>query len=818
MSSSSRFQYAEVILPLAAPADTFCYAIPEGMLVQVGLRVEVSFGKAKRYSGIIAALHNDKPDFEVKELIQVLDDSPITTEVQIRFWRWMSQYYCCTLGEVMSAALPGNLKLSSETRILYVPEYGDDFNGFSDDEFLIAEALLLQKEITVEDARKILGKKTVLPVVQSLMQRGVAMTREELVEKFKPKTVTAVRLCEPYRSDPSLMQRAFNLVGGAEKHENALLAFLSLSKGKPYVLKQELVNKTELSDNTLTALRKKGILETYFREVSRLGAYEEEFVDVSPMSDLQAQAWQAIRSIHSENKPVLLFGVTGSGKTRLYAEAVKETLQANKQVLYLVPEIGLTTQLVNRLKRIFGEAVLVYHSRISYSQRTEIYQAISKGGKVILSARSGIFLPFKDLGLIVIDEEHDPSYKQTEPAPRYQARDAAIILAHLTGAKVILGSGTPALESWHNVQEKKYGLVQLPERYGNLEMPKVEVIDLKKAASSGTLRTSFSHQLINAAEQCIAQGEQVIMFQNLRGFAPVQLCQACHDWSARCPNCDISLTYHKHTNRLCCHYCAYHTPPFSNCPKCKSPKVVFVGHGTERLEDDLGMLLPKAKIARMDYDTAGSKAELETLLHDFEEKRIDVLVGTQMVTKGLDFEHVGLVGVIQADQLLRAPHFRASERAWQLLVQVSGRAGRKHKQGLVLIQAWRPEQLVIQEALTADFLRFATRELAERKRFKYPPYYRLIHLTLRHKNADLVEQAADFFAKELKKQLGERVHGPSPPAVARVRGYYLRQIMLKLEKDKDLIKLAKDLILETENKMSGIKGLRQADLLIDVDP
>jgi primosomal protein N' (replication factor Y) (superfamily II helicase) len=811
--------FADVILPLALQSQTFSYSVPthlEGELL-VGMRVEVPFGRSKLYSGVVARLHNEKPAFEVKEIVQRLDDVAITTELQLRFWRWMSAYYLCTLGEVMAAALPGNLKLSSETRILYCEDYGEDFNGFSDDEFLVAEALLIQKEINLDDARKILNKQTVFPVVQSLMQRGVAMVREELVQKFKPKQVTAVRLCEPYRSDSKQLAKAFELIGTAQKQQNALLAFLAVAKGKPYVLKQEIVDKTEVTEAVFNALRKKEILETYSREISRLGGYEEEFVDAAPMSVLQQEAWSQVQTIHAENKPCMLFGVTGSGKTRIYAEAIKEQLNAGKQVLYLVPEITLTTQLINRLQKLFSDDIMVYHSRVNYNERAEIYKAISQGGKVILSARSGMFLPFQNLGLIIIDEEHDGSYKQSEPAPRYQARDCAIVLAGFSGANVILGTGTPSLETWQNVVENKYGLVRLTERFGGIAMPEVSIIDLKEAVKGGKLKSAFSLDLIESCEKTIENGEQVILFQNRRGFAPIQDCQNC-EYTARCPNCDIALTYHKGANRLRCHYCSYHCAPHALCPQCKSPKMALHGHGTERLEDELDMYLPKAKIARMDYDTAGSKTNLEALLHDFEEKRIDVLIGTQMVTKGLDFEHVGLVGVVAADQLLKAPHFRANERAWQLLVQVSGRAGRKHKQGKVLIQTWKPKHPVIQESLTADFDTFVARELLERKRWRYPPYYRLIHIAIRHKVEDTCIKTADYFAKELKKVIGERVHGPSVPGMKWVRGYHVREILLKIEKNASVILQTKALLMDIDLCRSGMKDIRQSDVVFDVDP
>ena len=820
--------YADIILPLALPKRTYTYSIPESVasLLQPGVRVEVQFGRSKLYSGLVERVHNATPDYAVKPILSVLDEVTVVTPQQFLLWDWMSDYYCCTLGEVMSAALPGHLKLTSETRLVFNPSYGDDFSVLDAEEYLIAEGLQIQQEITIEDARKILNKKTVFPVVQRLLNKGVLFLREDLQEKFKPKKVSAIRLAEPFRTKPDLLREVFTELGGKERQVEILMAYLALEKRQPFVRKQDVLTKADVSESSLNTLVKKGILEKYDREVSRLSGYEDELVEADELSGQQVRAiaeirnlvgFKNLRGLTEEKNVVLLYGVTGSGKTRVYVELMREVMKRGGQVLYLLPEIALTTQIINRLQKVFGNEVSVYHSKINTQERVEVWKSAAAGKPIILAARSGLFLPFQNLQLVIVDEEHDASFKQYDPAPRYHARDTAIYLANLYGAKTLLGTATPSLESWHNAQTGKFGLVEMPKRFGGLELPAMETIDLREQLKNRQMQSIFSTPLLENLQRALDNGEQAILFQNRRGYAPMLECEVC-GWNAMCRYCDVSLTYHKHTNRLRCHYCGYVQEPVKVCPACGSGKITLKGFGTEKIEDELKIFLPKARIGRMDLDTAGTKSNLTALLNDFEERRLDILVGTQMVTKGLDFDNVALVGVLSADALTKFPDFRAGERAFQLLTQVAGRAGRKNKRGNVLIQAFDPKHPVVQEVLRGDFLGFMERELKERFEFKYPPYYRLIHLELRHKEPKVVNEAAAFYAKMLRQKLGDRVLGPVIPNIARIRSYFGQNIMLKLEKSAPVLAGAKALIRHTKEIMLGRPGLSQVQVAVDVDP
>lgn len=819
--------YADIILPLALPKRTYTYSIPESIasLMQPGVRVEVQFGRSKRYSGLVERVHNVTPDYQVKPILSVLDEVTVVTPQQFKLWDWMADYYCCTLGEVMSAALPGHLKLTSETKLVFNLAFGDNFFDLDADEYLIAEALQIQQEIIVEDARKILNKKTVFPVIQRLLNKGVMFLREDLQEKFKPRKVSAIRLAEPFRTQPDLLREVFAELSGKERQVEILMAFLALEKRHPFVLKQDVLSKADVSESSLNTVVKKGILEKYDREVSRLSGYEDELVEADELSTQQVRAIEEIRSLVGfknlsglkGKNVVLLYGVTGSGKTRVYVELMREVIKQGGQVLYLLPEIALTTQIINRLQKVFGNEVAVYHSKINTQERVEVWKSAAAGKPIILAARSGLFLPFQNLQLVIVDEEHDSSFKQYDPAPRYHARDTAIFLANLYGAQTLLGTATPSLETWHNAQTGKFGLVEMPERFGGLELPSMETIDLREQMKNRQMQSIFSTPLLENLQKALDNGEQAILFQNRRGYAPMLECEVC-GWNAMCRHCDVSLTYHKHTDRLRCHYCGYVQEPAKICPACGSGKITFKGFGTEKIEDELKIFLPTARIGRMDLDTAGTKSNLTALLNDFEERRLDILVGTQMVTKGLDFDNVALVGVLGADALTKFPDFRAGERAFQLLTQVSGRAGRKHKRGNVLIQAFDPKHPVVQEVLQSDFLGFVDRELKERLEFKYPPFTRLINLELRHKEPRIVNEAAVFYAKALRAKLGDRVLGPVIPNIARIRNYFGQNIMLKLEKSGPVLLGAKALIRHTTEVMLGRPGLSQVQVAVDVDP
>lgn len=811
--------YADIILPLALPKRSYTYTVPEALavLVQQGVRVEVPFGRSKLYSGLVDRIHDQAPAYATKAITAVLDEVTVVTPYQLKLWEWIADYYCCSMGEVMQAALPAHLKLSSETKLVYNDAFGEDLTALDSEEYLVAEALLLQQEATVDDARKILNKKTVFPVIQRLLNKGVLYLREDLQEKFRPRRTTAVRLTADYAGAPEKVRAAFGLLDRSEKQLEVLMAFLTLQKSRPFVLKSELLDKAGASDSTFQALKKKNILETYDRELSRLGDFSEGLTEADALTAQQVQALAAIKTHFQEKKAVLLQGVTGSGKTRVYIELIRETLQQGGQVLYLLPEIGLTTQIIQRLQRVFGNDVAVYHSKISNNERVEIWRNTAAGQAVVLSARSGLFLPFRRLQLVIVDEEHDPSFKQYDPAPRYHARDAALYLAQLYDARVLLGTATPSVETYYNAATGKYGLVEMNERFGGLELPETQTIDLREQYKTKRMQSIFSQALLEQLEQVIDRGGQAILFQNRRGYAPSLQCGVC-GWTAMCRHCDISLTYHKYNNRLCCHYCGYQQEPVNICPACGSGKVTFRGFGTEKIEDELKLFLPNARIARMDLDTAGSKNKLTALLDDFEARRIDILVGTQMVTKGLDFDNVALVGVLSADSLLKYPDFRASERAFQLLTQVAGRAGRKQTRGLVLLQAFDPKHPVLQEVLRGDFQTFIRRELAERETFHYPPFYRLIHLEIRHKDARMAQEAAVFFAKTLQETLGARVLGPALPAIPRLRGYFGQDIMLKMEKSMPLLIHTKKLIRHTTELLLGRPGFSQTYVAVDVDP
>ncbi len=813
-------KYAVVILPIAV-RKTYTYAIPTDWvhLVHFGMRVEVSFGKNKLYAGIVQEVTDEAPEYKTKPILSIIDELPIITENQLSLWEWIAEYYCCTLGEVMNASLPSGLKLMGETKIVLGPFYDEnlDGQGLSDDEYMVAEALTIQNELKISDVKKILNKKTIYPVIKQMLDKQIIFLFEELQEKFKAKTISCVRLQEPYLSDNVLLSDAFDLVKRAAKQQEALLALIQLGKGVDFVRKQEIEDRTGADHAVIKALEKKGIVEIYKREVSRLGGYAEETMDVAELSPQQIQALSSIKSQFEEKDVILLHGVTGSGKTRVYIELIQEALDKGEQVLYLLPEIALTAQIVQRLQKIFGDKIAVYHSRMNNNERVELWKATRKTQGIILAARSGIFLPYENLKLIIVDEEHDPSFKQNDPAPRYNARDTAVFMAHLHRAKVLLGTATPSLETYRNTLTGKYGLVEMHERFGGLELPEVHLADMKEEGKKKTMQSIFTSQLLDELKAALERGEQAILFQNRRGYAPTLHCKQC-EWKSECVHCDVSLTYHKFTHKLSCHYCGYRENVPEECPACGNAQIEMRGFGTEKIEDELQIYLPKAKIARMDWDTVKGKKALTKLINDFEEKRIDILVGTQMVTKGLDFDNVGVVGILSADQLIYFPDFRAAERAYQLMVQVSGRAGRKHKQGKVVIQTYQVNHPVIKDVLENNFTDFRKRELSERQKFHYPPYIRMIRITLKHKKRMTCYQAAELFAKELKKRLGGRVVGPAESSIPRIRSLYHQDIMIKLENKSQILTSTKDLIRITQDGVQKTKGLSSVRVVVDVDP
>ena len=811
--------YVSVILPLALPKP-YTYAVPEALVPEVrfGKRVEVQFGQSKLYTALVIEVHARPPEgYKPKPVLAVVDEEPIINPVQLQLWQWIADYYLCTLGEVMHAALPANLKLASETLITLSPLFDEDYAGLDDKEYLIAEALSIQHEISIGDVRDILQQKTVYPLIRRMLEKRIVYLKEDLKEKYSPKTVASVRLQEPYLSKPELLEEAFELCSRSTRQVEALMAYVQLSRKLEFVRRQDIYQAANVDATVLNALAKKEIFELYDREVSRLGGYEEETVDADHLSEQQLQAISETKDQFKNKNVLLLHGVTGSGKTRIYIELIQEAINRGEQVLYLLPEIALTTQIISRLEKVFGNQIAVYHSRLDNNERVELWNSVLKGKPVVLGARSALFLPFRKLGLIVVDEEHDSSYKQYEPNPRYNARDAAIYLAQLHGAKTLLGTATPSLESYFNAKSKKYGLVAMSERFGGLEMPQIVVADAKQELKERKLQSHFTTALLDELKATLERGEQAILFQNRRGYAPTYRCTTC-DWHSECIHCDVSLTYHKFHNNLKCHYCGYTTKLPDACPACGSKTLTLKGFGTEKIEDELKIYLPNAKIGRMDLDTVRGKNAHAKIINDFEEGRIDILVGTQMVTKGLDFERVGVVGVLSADQLLQFPDFRAGERAFQLMLQVSGRAGRKHRQGKVVIQAFNTTHPVIGEVLSHDYPRFFTREMMERQQFKYPPYYRLIRITLRHKTPKVLNDAGLLFEKALKSRLGEWAMGPAVPYVSRVRGYYLLDFMIKTERDARKIRYAKETVLAAIEALYAASGFSGVRVGVDVDP
>ena len=786
--------------------------------VQPGCRVEVELGKNKRYAGIVKKLHSNKPvEFESKDVLNILDATPVVHELQLKLWEWMAHYYMCSEGEVMAAALPAHFKLSSETIIVYNDEFGEDFSSLDHDEYLIAEALLIKKELKVPEVQQILDSSNVYPVIKRLIEKKVCFVWESLKETYKPKKETYVLLAPEY-SDDAQLEELVNNWARAPKQLELLLSYLHLSKTEGDVTRAGLLKKSGASDAQLKGLVDKGVLQLQNRSVDRL-SYSEKNVKINfTLTPAQLEAFEGLENALTAHPVCLLHGVTSSGKTLLYIKLIEQFIKQRKQVLYLLPEIALTSQIIRRLQQHFGGYIGIYHSKFSQNERVEIWNKIRTGElAVVLGARSSLFLPFHDLGLIIVDEEHDASYKQQDPAPRYHARDAAVYYASLCNAKVLLGSATPSVETYHNATTGKYGLVELMERYAGLKMPSIELIDTRKIVSKERTKVIVTPQLSEAIMQTLEQKKQVILFQNRRGYSPYQVCEIC-GWIPKCKYCDVSLNFHKITNKLHCHYCGTTYPPVQTCIACGNHKFIQRNFGTERIEEELEENFPSARIERMDVDSLRGKHAHDRLIQLFEQNQVDMLVGTQMVVKGLDFDNVELVGILDADSLLNFPDFRVYERAFQLMEQVSGRAGRKDKQGRVMIQVANVKHPVLGFVQQHDYKTFFEFEIAYRQSYGYPPYTRLILLTFRHKMKDIVEDAAHTFAALLQKDFGSYIIGPAQPMISRVRNQHLMDMLLKLPKDTTLINRAKQAIRQGLVTLHNNKRFRSVVVISDVDP
>lgn len=876
--------FVDVILPLAVP-NLYTYRVPYDWneSIAIGKRVIVQFGKGKLYSALVRVIHENPPkQYTAKYIDSILDEHPIVNQKQFELWDWMSQYYMCNIGDVMVAALPGGLRLASETKVVLNPDYSKkiaDVNlKISDKEILIVDALEVRNVLTLNDVSEIIEQKTFYPLIKLLIEKGIVLIQEELKEKFKPKIENYVRITTYADNEENLKTLFDALEKKAHKQLDVLMAYISLSKRyskvRQEVKKSEIIKMVDGAEAALRSLEKKNVFEIYEREVGRLASFENEN-KISELNEVQQKVYESIQeqfgwkkvensklkvesSVAENLEPttnnqqpttgkdvVLLHGVTSSGKTEIYVKLIEQTIAEGKQVLYLLPEIALTTQIINRLRKYFGDVVGVYHSKFNENERVEIWNNIlnfkfqvgsskSEGlnsesddfsttfnsklsnFKLIIGARSALFLPYSNLGLVIVDEEHDTSYKQYDPSPRYNARDGAIYLAHIHKAKTLLGSATPSLESYYNAQEGKYGFAVISQRFGGVQMPEILIADVKEATRKKQMKSHFTPLLLDTVTLALEKKEQVILFQNRRGFAPQLECNMCA-WVPQCTNCDVSLTYHKATNQLRCHYCGYSIKPPSKCAACGDTDLRMKGFGTEKIEEELQIFYPKAKIARMDLDTTRSKFAHQHIIQDFEEGNIDILVGTQMVTKGLDFDNVSMVGVLNADSMLNFPDFRSFERSYQLMAQVSGRAGRKNKRGTVIIQTQNPEHSIIQEVIANDYISMYTNQLLDRKNFNYPPFFRLIEITVIHRDVNMVNASAKYLADELKHHFKKRVLGPEFPLVSRIRNLYHKNILLKIERDASVVQVKKivtDLLVKFKSG-SDYKAVR---VQLDVDP
>jgi primosomal protein N' (replication factor Y) len=835
--------FADVILPLAVP-QLYTYRVPFewNAVIHPGQRVVVQFGRNKLYTALVRRVHQNPPkQYASKYLEHILDTDPIANESQFRLWEWMASYYMCTIGEVMNAALPSGLKLSSETRILLNPAFDRSYDVLSDKEYLVVEALEVRNALSMDEVAEIVEQKTVHQLIKNLIAKGAVLIHEEIKEKYKPKTETYVRFSELADKEENLEELFKQLEKRAHKQLEAVIAFIKLNdrySQRKEVKKSELLKVSGVSASVITELEKKGVFEQYDKEVGRLAELSREG-EGKELSSEQQEALDSLKGQFEQKDIILLHGVTSSGKTEIYVKLIEETIAQGKQVLYLLPEIALTTQIINRLRKYFGKHVGVYHSRFSENERVEVWNHVLEGGqgdeerkhgtsdnlkpetrnlkyKVLLGARSALFLPFSNIGLVIVDEEHDPSYKQYDPAPRYNARDTAIYLAHIHGAKTLLGSATPSVESYYNAQSGKYGFVEMLKRFGGVQMPEIMVADVKEDTRKKKMKSHFSPLLMEYVQQALEKQEQVILFQNRRGFSPMMECTTCA-WTPQCIQCDVTLTYHKGGNQLRCHYCGFSIKPPTVCGACGDTKLQTKGFGTEKIEEELAIYFPKARVSRMDLDTTRSKFAYQQIIHDFEERNVDILVGTQMVTKGLDFDNVSVVGILNADSMMNFPDFRSYERSFQLMAQVSGRAGRKSKRGKVIIQSFNPTHSIIQSVIQNDYLSMYNDQLTDRRNFHYPPFYRLIAFTLWHKDQDALNNAARIFADDLKVQFGKRVLGPEFPAVARIRNLYRKNILLKLEKEASPIK-AKQVIQQLLDKFKSAPENKSVKVQVDVDP
>ena len=815
--------FVDLLLPLHLP-DTYTYRVPQEYndSIKVGQRVIVQFGSKRLYSALVRRIHEEVPSYRVKYILSILDQEPIVDEMQFKFWEWIASYYMCYPGDVMAIALPAALRLASESTVSIHPDFSGEIGDLTDKEMRVVQLLMEHPVMTLDDLQRAIATPKMLHIINTMVERGIVIMNEELHDRYKPRTSSWITLAPQYKEEEACKKLFDSLEQKAStrKQLDVLLRFMQLSHfGEEAISKKKLIEQN-VSVSSLNTLIKNQILQVEERNESRLRAYSSDEI-VSPeeiqLNEEQAAAFHALNT--SATPVSLLHGVTSSGKTEVYIKLIHHTLKQGKQVLFLLPEIALTAQLINRLRRYFGDLVGIYHSRFSQSQRAEVWSRTSGHGapySILVGARSALFLPFKDLGLIIVDEEHDSSFKQNDPAPRYNGRDAAIMLARYWNARIILGSATPSIESYFQAQNGRYQLVEMKHRFGGLEMPEILCADMREATKKKEVQGHFSKFLIDHIAEALSNHEQVILFQNRRGFSLRIECDDCH-YVPQCQHCDVSLVYHKNTHSLRCHYCGYSIPVPSECPACHSTHLTMKGFGTERIEEDLAIMFPNAHIARMDLDSTMQKNQHAQIISDFEDGSIDILVGTQMVTKGLDFNNVSVVGILSADNLVAYPDFRAYERAFQQMTQVSGRAGRHGHRGKVIIQAYNPWHQAIRDVIDNNYANMYGSQIIERRVFSYPPYHRLIEITLRHRDSDSLNEASASLASRLRQVFGTRVIGPEYPSVPRVRGLYIKNILMRFERSESLGE-AKRIILEQTNQLLAEKPFKSVRIAFDVDP
>lgn len=818
----SRSEYVEVLVPLPLHA-VFTYRLPSHLIgnVGVGHRVIVPFGTKKFYTAIVTGFANLPPaNMEVKEVALLLDNAPVLRHPQLKLWSWIADYYLAAVGDVYKAALPAGLKIESETFVEVNPDYNIAENApITERETEIYQLLSHEGAMTTGAIANKLKHRGAASTVNAMVDRGILIVAEKLNERYRPRYEQLVEAC----FDAASLSDAFAAVKGAPKQEKLLLAFLELSglqQGKNIPVKREqLLERAEVLPSILTAVTGKGLLKLTKREVNRFKFSGTPSGQLPRLSEAQLDALEAIHLSWKETDITLLHGVTSSGKTEIYIHLINFVLNRGDQVLMLVPEIALTTQLTRRLQKVFGNAVVIYHSKFTDSERVDIWKRLLHSNEplVIIGARSAVFLPFAHLGLVIVDEEHESSYKQFDPAPRYNGRDVAMVLAKMHGAKTLLGSATPSVETYYKATTGKFGLVSLTTRYGNVELPRIEVMDMNRMRREKSINGTFATATLRLAHEVLDRGSQIILFQNRRGYAPLARCRQCA-WVPRCEHCDVALTYHSHLRQLQCHYCGAVYPLPKVCPQCHEPAIEIIGYGTERVEEEVEANFKGKRILRMDLDSTRSKDAYANIIDDFSEGKAQILVGTQMVTKGLDFAGVEMVGILNADSLINMPDFRASERAFNMLEQVSGRSGRReNRQGVVVIQSYQPTHPIISFVRQHDFQGFFNHEIEQRKAFAYPPFSRIIYIYLKHRDIAALKSITGIYADYLRKLFGTRVFGPEEPLVGRIQGLFIRKIMLKVEVNASMSKV-KELLRQAIVDLSGIKEMRSAQIYYDVDP